>query len=91
VYALFVDASDSFGSFLPIVVVLLCLVTFFALIVWCIKLAVNDAKRRGKSPVLVAIACVFFFPWGLVAWILFRPDPIDRRKDGFELENYRLQ
>jgi hypothetical protein len=47
--------------------------------------------RRGKSPWLVSIACVFFFPWGLVAWLLFRPGRIDRGKDEFELKNYRVQ
>jgi hypothetical protein len=89
VYALFVGTSDSFGSFLPIAVVLLCLVTFLGLIVWGIMLAVNDAKRRGKSPVLVVIACILFFPWGLVAWVLFRPDPID--DVGFRLDDHRVQ
>jgi hypothetical protein len=34
---------------------------------------VKDAMSRRKSPLLVVIAVVFFFPFGLIAWILFRP------------------
>ena len=54
---------------------------------------VADARRRGKSPVLVVIAVVLCFPWGLIAWLLFRPEPLDsanRRRD-FRLENHRVQ
>jgi len=36
----------------------------------------RDARRRGKSPLLVSIAVVVFFPWGLIAWLLFRPEPV---------------
>jgi len=35
--------------------------------------AARDAKRRNKSVLLVLIAVVFFFPFGLIAWLLFRP------------------
>lgn len=36
--------------------------------------AIKDAMRRRKSPLLVVIAVVFFFPFGLIAWLLFRPN-----------------
>ena len=39
------------------------------LVLW----AINDAMNRRKSPLLVVIAVVFFFPFGLIAWLLFRP------------------
>ena len=39
------------------------------LVLWAIK----DAMSRGKSPLLVTIAVVFFFPFGLIAWLVFRP------------------
>ena len=39
------------------------------LVLW----AINDAMSRRKSPMLVIIAVVFFFPFGLIAWLLFRP------------------
>ena len=42
-------------------------------VVFYIRWAGNDAYRRGKSPYLVAFAVVFFFPMGLIAWLLFRP------------------
>ena len=41
--------------------------------------AIRDARRREKSPILVVIAVVFFFPVGLVAWLLLRPKPHRRR------------
>ncbi|MCE5308169.1 MAG: hypothetical protein LLG20_11065 [Acidobacteriales bacterium] len=43
-----------------------------------IKACINDARRRGKSPLLVCIAVFGFFPWGLIAWILFRPEPVHK-------------
>lgn len=56
-----------------------------------IKLATDDARRRGKSALLVSIACILFFPWGLVAWLVFRPDPIEDNREKFRLENHRVQ
>lgn len=50
--------------------------TFAALVlVLCayIAWAASDARRRGKSALFVCIAVTFFFPFGLVAWLLFRP------------------
>jgi predicted PurR-regulated permease PerM len=47
------------------------------LVLWAIK----DAMSRRKSPLLVVIAVVFFFPFGLIAWLLFRPavsEPLSR-------------
>jgi hypothetical protein len=54
---------------------------------WCI----NDATRRGKSPLWVSIAVILFFPWGLIAWLFFRPDIIDPREKPFKLSDYRQQ
>ena len=34
---------------------------------------VRDASRRGKPPLLVLILVLFFSPFGLIAWFLFRP------------------
>jgi hypothetical protein len=39
------------------------------LIIW----AIGDAMNRGKSPLFVVIAVVFFFPFGLLAWLVLRP------------------
>jgi hypothetical protein len=83
--------SENLGLTLEIAGVFAVFVGFAGVVGYSTLLAVRDAERRGKSPVLVAIACVLFFPWGLVAWLIFRPDPIDKGKDGFELEDYRVQ
>jgi len=54
---------------------------------WCAK----DATRRGRSPALVCIAVIFFFPWGLIAWLVFRPDPVEPHTRPFNLDDYRQQ
>ena len=49
----------------------------FVLALFLVPWSVADAKLRGKSPLLVSLAVVLLFPWGLLAWLVFRPDPID--------------
>lgn len=57
-----------------------------------IRACAADARRRGKSPALVCLAVILFFPWGLIAWLLFRPDPIDGGgQQRFLLKDHRLQ
>jgi peptidoglycan/LPS O-acetylase OafA/YrhL len=51
----------------------LLMLLLLTLVVFYIRWAGNDGYRRGKSPYLVACAVVFFFPMGLLAWLLFRP------------------
>lgn len=48
---------------------LLLVLAFFAVS----SCAISDARQRGKSALFVWIAVVFFFPFGLLAWLLFRP------------------
>jgi hypothetical protein len=52
-----------------------------------------DAKRRGKSPFLVALLVIFFFPLGMLAWLIFRPELKDQGGDGKQtkLDKYRVQ
>jgi len=69
------------------VFLVLALGVLFLVSNWCIK----DAIRRGKSPLLVFIAVIFFFPWGWIAWLIFRPDPIEPQKRPFDLQEYRQQ
>jgi len=40
--------------------------------------AINDGRRRGKSPLLVWLAVFLCFPFGLLAWLLFRPPQVIR-------------
>jgi len=58
-----------------------------------IKACVEDARRRGKSPLFVSIAVILFFPWGTVAWLLFRPEPLNPigGQRQFRLDDYRVQ
>jgi len=52
---------------------------------WCI----DDARLRNKSPFMVCCAVILFFPWGWIAWLVFRPDAIDG--SSFDLNRYRRQ
>ena len=85
------DLYQTFGRALEIATGIAFFLAGLAIVGIGIGMAAQDAIRRGKSPWLVSIACVLFFPWGLVAWLIFRPDPVDSGKDQFELENFRLQ
>jgi hypothetical protein len=71
---------------------------FGLLLAWEIPLAfltllmlwtANDARERGKSPVLVCLLVLLGFPFGLVAWLLFRPETGTPRRRRFNLEDYR--
>ncbi|CAN5900232.1 hypothetical protein BH24BAC1_BH24BAC1_25680 [soil metagenome] len=65
--------GDGFFFGLGIVGLLLALVVL-VLYIWSIVWAYNDAERRGKSGVLVAIlVALLSWPLGLLLWILFRP------------------
>jgi hypothetical protein len=81
-----------FGNAVAIVAFLIFTALIFALLGFVISLCSRDARRRGKSPLLVSIACILFFPWGLVAWLIFRPNPVQRRpRAAFRLRDYRIQ
>lgn len=81
--------QDALNILLPLIFVL----GFLAAFIITIKMCANDARRRGKSPFLVSVIVIFFFPVGLIAWILFRPEPLDGAgtRQEFQLENHRLQ
>ena len=70
------NMDENGGGFffgLGIVGLLLALVVL-ALYIWSIIWAYNDAERRGKSGVLVAIlVALLSWPLGLLLWLLFRP------------------
>jgi hypothetical protein len=71
--------------------VMIFLVIFLGLIVWTLSAVAADARRRGKSPLLVVLVAVFFFPLGLILWPLFRPKPMDGGNRGFRLNDHRVQ
>jgi hypothetical protein len=62
----------------------------FGLVV-LIRFCARDARRRGKSPLWVVLAAVFFFPWGLIAWLIFRPQPLDNRPLRLGPEDHQLR
>lgn len=44
---------------------------YIASIIW----AARDAKRRGKEPLLVVLLVALVpFPFGLIIWLVIRPD-----------------
>ena len=63
-------------SVLRVMLALILGFLLLALLGITIRACSRDARRRGKSPLLVSIAVIVFFPWGLIAWLLFRPGPV---------------
>ncbi len=58
---------------------------------WTFRMCAGDARRRGKSPLLVTLLIFVSFPLGLLLWLLFRPEPLDGGGRGFHLEDHRVQ
>ena len=57
-----------------------------------VRICARDAIRRGKSPWAVTLLVLLCFPLGMLLWIVFRPDPIEREPENrFDLENHRVQ
>ena len=85
--------QDGLGSAFGIFAGLILFVVVCVILGITIRVCIDDAQRRGKSPVLVCIAVILCFPWGMIAWLLFRPEPVKR--DGghppFRLDKHRLQ
>lgn len=51
-------------------VLALCIV---AALIASVFMCATDAKRRGKSPWLVALMVILFFPVGSLVWLAMRP------------------
>ena len=64
---------------------------FFGIVVWTLRVCAIDARRRGKSPLLVTLLIFISFPLGLIVWLLFRPEPPNGEGSGFRLEDHRVQ
>jgi hypothetical protein len=71
-------------------VLILCIV---AAVIATIRLCAKDAVRRGKSPWLVTLLVIAFFPVGLLVWLVFRPNVVNTAgpKGKFELDDFRVQ
>jgi hypothetical protein len=83
------EAGSHMRTFLAPIVVFLVIVVLGVTVSACVA----DARRRGKSPLMVTVAVILFFPWGLVAWLLFRPQPLEEigARPQFTLEDHRVQ
>lgn len=68
-----VNPAASAGASAVAVVLLGC---YLLLPVFTAFWAFGDAGRRGKSGCLVALLVLFLaWPMGLIAWLVFRPEP----------------
>jgi hypothetical protein len=65
---------------------------FLLLFAYTMRVTALDARRRGKSPLLVCMLVFLSFPLGFVVWLIFRPKIVsggDQRP--FRLDDHRLQ
>ena len=81
------DISSLLAKSLAILILAFVLVV----IALAIRAIAGDARRRGKSPILVVLLCLLFLPLGLIVWLIFRPAPLPRNKQPFRLEDRRVQ
>jgi hypothetical protein len=80
-------------SYLPNISLFLIIGSFLLVVVFTVKVCVDDARRRGKSPLLVSLLVLFSFPLGVIIWLLFRPEPLNgaSSQQPFRLDDHRLQ
>jgi hypothetical protein len=64
---------DDISSFLAKSLAILILAFVLVVIAMMIRVIANDARRRGRSPVLVVLLCLLSFPLGIIIWLIFRP------------------
>jgi uncharacterized RDD family membrane protein YckC len=72
------------------IVLLLCIL---AVLIVTVRMCAKDAIRRGKSPWLVTLMIIVFFPFGLLVWLAFRPKVVKPagRPEKFKLDDFRVQ
>ena len=80
-------------SYIPNISLFLIVGSFLLLIVFTVKICIDDARRRGKSPLLVSLLVLLSFPLGVIIWLLFRPEPLKGAgaQQKFRLDDHRLQ
>jgi len=82
---------DDFSTLMAKSLVIMLLAFVLVLIAMTIRVIANDARRRGKSPVLVVLLCLLSFPLGWIVWLIFRPAPLPPGRQPFRLEDRRVQ
>jgi hypothetical protein len=88
VETIMIDPWNALWSYLAVVASLL---VFLVILGAIIRLCALDARRRDKSPLLVTLLVLVSFPLGLIAWLLFRPEPLDGDGQSFRLTGHRVQ
>jgi hypothetical protein len=81
--------ANDISSLVDPVLILCILVAVIATIRLCAK----DAIRRGKSPWLVTLLVIVFFPLGLLVWLVFRPKIVEPAgsQGKFKLDDFQAQ
>lgn len=82
---------DDISNLMAKSLVIMLLAFALVLVAITIRVIANDARRRGKSPVLVVLLCLLSFPLGWIVWLIFRPEPLPRNRRSFRLEDRRVQ
>ena len=77
-------------TFISLVELVVACGLLLATLIYSIWACASDARRRGKSPLLVAALVILFFPIGLLIWLLVRP-PLSEKPKPFKLDDHRLQ
>jgi hypothetical protein len=72
---------DEISTFLAKSLVIMILAFVLVMISMMIRVIARDARRRGKSPLLVVLLCLLSFPLGVIVWLIFRPQPMARRTE----------
>ncbi len=77
----------------PIIVDLVLILCILAAFIATIRMCAKDAIRRGKSPWLVTLMVIGFFPFGLLVWLVFRPKIVKPagNRENFKLDDFRVQ
>jgi len=82
---------DEISNLLAKSLVIMFLAFVLVMIAMTIRVIANDARRRGKNPVLVVLLCLLTFPLGVIVWLMFRPAPLPRSRQPLRLEDPRVQ
>jgi putative flippase GtrA len=64
-----------------VALVIAAVLAIIALYIWMLVWVYGDANARGKSGCIAALLVLIIgFPFGLLAWLFFRPDTKRRRR-----------
>ena len=72
---------------------LLLIAAILAVLIATVRISAQDAIRRGKSPWLVSLMVIAFFPIGFFVWRIFRPKLVQPGPSGKQpgLDDSRAQ